>query len=212
MHMRTKAITAFLAVMLITILPLSAGCSDRDTEKLNFAEALKKDAINSLKSAYAEDFTRISIIRGSLYKFVVNPRNPQNLGVAIGAIEATVFPEEYELQRFNQLENISAQMRKDIISQPMLSITLKKREVLNHIYNSVLKPLSLKIENGKNVTPQETEVLSNLINLLDTLAQNYSVLANKDVDFNGSEAQRSFLSIQNSLREMQNLELVKQAN
>ncbi len=209
MRIRKIRVSILMAIILI-IVPLFSGCSKPESEKQNFEEALKNDAIAGLKGAYAEDFTRISIIKGALYKFVINSSNPQNLGVTIGAVEATVFPEEYELRRFIQLDNISAQMRKEIVSQPMLSITMKKREVLNHIYNAVLKPISFNIESGKALTPQQISVLNNLINMLDNLAQNYAVISNKDVHLNSKEAQRSFLQIQNTFREMQNLELVKQ--
>lgn len=209
MYFRYRSFLFFLALILLIIVPQISGCGSREQGNQNYQESLKNDAVAGLKNAYAEDFTRITIIRGALYKFAVNPQNPQLLGTTIGAVEATVFPEEYELKRFEQLDNISAEMRKSIISQPMLGITLKKRETLNHIYNAVLKPLSANFEKRKQITPQETAVINNLINLLDNLAENYTVLSNKTVDLNSSEAQRSFITIQDTFRELQKLELVK---
>lgn len=212
MYQKKKSVLLGLIVLPIFIISMISGCNDDGQGKTGYQEMLKNDALTGLKSAYAEDFTRLTIIRGALYKYVVNPQNPQLLGTAIGAVEATVFPEQYELKRFSQMENISAGLRKEIISQPMLNITTKKRETLNHIYSAVLKPLSLNIENKKQVSSKETAVLNNLITLLDTLAENYSVLANKDVSFDSNEAYRAFIAVQDTFREMQELELVKQSN
>ncbi len=209
--MRIKNAVLFFVSMLLIIMPLITGCGSGGAGKQNYEDSLKNDAVAGLKGTYAEDFSQLTIIRGALYKFIVNPQNPQHLGTAIGALEASVFPEEYELKRFDRLDNMTAEMRKEIISQPLLAITLKKRETLNHIYNAVLRPLSTNIEKGKQVTPQETIVLNNLISLLDVLVQNYSVLSNTGVDFSGGEAQGAFISIQNTFREMQNLNLLKQA-
>jgi len=185
------------------------GCSEEPKTE-NPEQYLKNDAVLGLKKAYAEDFTRLTIIRGGLYKFVVNEDNPQHLGTAIGAVEATIFPEEYEFVRFQRLENMSAEMRKQIISQPLLDITLNKREVLNHIYNAVLKPLSAEVTAGNPLSSQSLGSLNSLIQILDDLVSNYAVLSDEKIDFKSNEAQRSFISIQNSLRELQKLELVRE--
>lgn len=198
----------FLSIALLILIPQVMGCSSNNSQDYDYEQLLLEDATLNLKSTYAGDFTRITIIRGALYKFLINPDNPQQLGTTIGAVEATVFPEQYELSRFDRLENLPATMRKQIISQPMLGITLKKREALNHIYNAVLKPLSTHIDKGGPIGPQERAVIDSLIILLDTLSENYSYLSDKDTDFNSSEAQRIFISMQHSFRELQKLELI----
>ncbi|MBU7005369.1 hypothetical protein [Phosphitispora fastidiosa] len=196
----------FVFALLIILLP---GCGTGDKPAADSSGFLKNDARKSLQSAYAEDYTRISIIRGALNKYIVNPDNPKYLGTVMGALEAAVFPEEYELKRFTQLENISAEMRKEIISQPMLDITVQTRIVLNHIYSAVIKPLSDSLDKGNPITTEELQIINAAAQQLDSLAQGYSVLSNDGVDFNSSEAQRSFISLQNSLNELQKLELVK---
>ncbi|WP_418790006.1 hypothetical protein [Phosphitispora sp. TUW77] len=197
----------FVVALLIFLLP---GCSREDKTVVNAGEFLRNDARKSLQSAYVEEYTRITIIRGALNKYIVNPDNPKYLGVVIGALEATVFPEDYELKRFTQLENISAEMRKEIISQPLLDITIKTRTVLNHIYSAVFKPLSESIDQGGyTATAEELQVITNAARHLDTLAQGYLELSSEGIEFNSSEAQRTFISIQNSLNELQKLELIK---
>lgn len=208
--MKFKAlVSCLLLTALIVMIPVIGGCGTSDSAKLDYAEMLKNDARAGLKGKYAEDYTRLTIIRGALYKYSVNPQNSGLLGTVMGAMEATMFPEDYELKRFDQMANLSATMRKEIISQPMLAITLKKRDVLNHIYNAVLKPLVSEAENNKQVNPQDVAAVNNLINLLDILAENYAVLANNSVDFNSVQAQQAFLNIQSAFGEMQKLELIK---
>ncbi len=198
-----------ISLVFVLLIILVSGCSPGDKPVAEDNEFLRNDARKSLQSAYAEDYTRITIIRGALNKYAVNPDNPKHLGTVIGALEAAVFPEEYELKRFTQLENISAEMRKEIISQPMLDITVQTRLVLNHIYSAVLKPLADSVDKGGQVTTGELQVINEVAQQLENLAQNYSVLSSEGIDFNSSEAQRSFISIQNSLNELQKLELVK---
>lgn len=199
-----------MMIFFLLSMPLFSGCGGSDAESKDFGELLEKDGIAALKGAYAEEYARLTIIRGALNKFIVNPQNTHYLGIATGALEAAVFPEEYELKRFNQLENLSADMRKEIISQPLLSITLKKREVLNHIYRSVFKPLLVQLDDGKPVGSRETGVLNELVILLDSLTRDYSVLADKSISFQSAEARQAFYSVQNNLREMQKLQLVEQ--
>lgn len=201
-----------LLITLILIIPVIGGCGSSDSEKINYSEMLKNDARAGLKGKYAEDYTRLTIIRGALYKYSVNPKNPELLGTVMGATEATMFPEDYELKRFDQMTNLSASIRKELISQPMLAITLKKRDVLNHIYNTVLKPLVAEAGNFKQVNAQDAAAVNNLINLLDSLAENYAVLADNSVDFNSGQAQQAFLNIQSVFGEMQKLELIKSPN
>ena len=212
MFNRSKNTLLLVTLTLAISMSLFIGCGDREAKNPSSEEFLKKDALAALKSTYAEDYTRITIIRGALNKFIVNTQKPQFLGIATGAMESAVFPEDYELKRLSQLENITAEMRKEIIRQPMLMITVKKREVFNHIYQSVFKPLSEQTDKGQQAGPQETAVLTELINLLDDLTQNYSVLADQNVDFHSSEAQQAFYSVQQTFREMQKLQLFKQAN
>jgi hypothetical protein len=191
------------------LIPLISGCNN--SKHIETPDTyLKNDAAAGLKGAYAEQFTRLTIIRGALNKYLVSPGNQQHLGTVIGAVEATVFPEEYELKRFEHLENLPAETRKEIISQPMLNITLKTREVLNHIYTAVLKPLASRVEQGKTPETRESAVLNNLTGYLDNLAQDYHLLSNEETDLNSIEAQHAFISIQNTLRELQKLDLIKQ--
>lgn len=211
--LRFKAfVLCILFTSLIFIIFFISGCSSSGSEKLNYGEMLKSDAKIGLKGKYAEDYKRFTIIRGSLYKYSVNPQNIKHLGTVMGATEATMFPEDYELMRFDRLENLSAAMRKEIISQPMLAITLRKRDVLNHIYNAVLKPLELNAEKSKQVNPQDALAINNLINLLDNLTENYAILADNSVDLNSAQAQQTFLNIQAVFGEMQKMELYKAAN
>lgn len=208
--MRFKAfVLCILFISIIFMLFLVSGCSSSDPEKLNYSEMLKNDAKVGLKSKYAEDYTRFTIIRGALYKYSVNPQNIEHLGTVMGATEATMFPEDYELKRFDRLENLSAAMRKEVINQPMLAITLKKRDVLNHIYSAVLKPLEADAKISKQITPQGTTAINNLLNLLDILAENYAILADNSVDLTSGEAQQAFLNIQAVYSEMQKMELFK---
>lgn len=211
--MRFKAfVISIVFASTIFMIPLISGCGTSDSEKLNYGEMLKNDAKTGLKGKYAEDYTRFTIIRGALYKFSVNPQNKVLLGTVMGATEAAMFPEDYELKRFDRLENLSATMRKEVISQPLLGITLKKREVLNHIYIAVLKPLELNAEKNKQVNTQDATAINNLINLLDTLTENYAILADNSVDLNSGQAQQAFLNIQSVYSEMQKMDLFKTAN
>jgi len=205
---RNKTMIMTLVLAVFTLILIS-GCGMSDDPREETGEFLKNDALISLKSAYGEEYTRLTIIRGALNKYIVNPANAKHLGTVMGAVEATVFPEEYELKRFTQLENLPAEMRKDIISQPMLDITYRTRGVLNHIYTAVLKPLSEHIDRGGQINTAQLQVITNLMNLLETLARDYSLLANTENDFNSTEMNRAFISIQNNLNEMQKLELVE---
>lgn len=207
--MKIKNTVLKLTLLAIIIMSI-AGCGNSGSAEQSSLTFLKNDAFTGLKSTYARDYSQFTIIRGALYKFIIDPQNPQHLGVAIGAAESAIFPDEYELNRFDRLENMTAEMRKEIISQPMLAITLKKREVLNHIYSAILKPLAANIENSKQATSQETVVINNLITLLDNLAEDYSVLSKTDSDFYTADAQNAFISIQDTFRQLQNLELDKE--
>jgi len=199
----------FTLVIFMSI--IVSGCSSSGSEKLNYAEMLKNDAMIGLKGKYAEDYTRFTIIRGALYKYSVNPQNIEHLGTVIGATEATIFPEDYELMRFDRLENLSAKIRKEVVSQPMLAITLKKRDILNHIYSAVFKPLESDVKRDKQVNSQGAKAINNLINLLDILTENYAILADKSIDLNSSQAHQAFLNIQAVFVEMQKMELINNA-
>jgi hypothetical protein len=197
----------YLIALLINVIFILTGCFNSGQSGNESDRYLKEDAVNGLKATYAEEYTRINIIRGALYKFVISPSNPVNLGVVVGSLEASIFPEEYEYKRLEQLENFSAEIRKEIISQPMLTISAKNREALNHIYNAVIKPLSEKLMTNKPVTVQDKAVLNNAITFLDNLGQGYSALSTKSLDLNSGEAQSYFLSIQGTIREIQKLTL-----
>lgn len=193
--------------LFLFVFPIS-GCLNRSAnEKIDMQQALIQDAKNNLQANIAEDFARLTIIKGSLGKFLVNENNPQLLGSAIGATESMIFPEKYELVRLTKIINISAEIKKEIISQPMLDIIYKNREVMNHIYNSVLLPLSLQIEKEKTATTDQLIVIDQVIRLLDKITIEYRNLSRSGIDYNGDEAQANFITLQNLNRELQKLKL-----
>lgn len=206
MNRRFKRFIMFLLAIVTIISGL--GCADSTQDNRNYSQMLKQDAFAGLKSVYQEDFTRLTIIRGALYKFIIDNQNLENLGVVIGAVQATAFPQEYEIKRLQDLTNISADMRKQIISQPMLAITMQNREALNHIYTAVLKPLSEKLHSGSSIKEEDKVVLNDLIKTLDSLTQDYLTISNSDINFNSKEAQDSFMSIRNNFEELQKYEML----
>lgn len=196
-----------IIILLFLIMPLS-GCLNKTTnEKIDLRQALLQDARNNLQANIAEDFTRLTIIKGSLGKFLVNKDNPQLLGSAIGATESMIFPEKYEIVRLTKMIDISAEIKKEIISQPMLDIIYKNREVMNHIYNSVLQPLAVQIEKGKTTTSDQLLVIEQVVRLLEKVTIEYRNLSLPGIDYNGDDALASFMNLQNLNRELQKLKL-----
>ncbi|MFZ5640642.1 MAG: hypothetical protein ACOY4Q_08120 [Bacillota bacterium] len=194
-------------IIFMTFLPL-AGCSPGTAgSNLDLRNALISDAKSNLQATIAEDFTHLTIIKGSLGKFLVNKNNPQHLGAAIGATESMVFPEKYEIVRLTKMIDITADMKKDIISQPMLDIIFKNREVMNHIYNSVLQPLAAQTEKGKTAATEQLLVVNQVVRLLEQVAMEYRSLSQPGTDFNGNEAQASFMKLQDLNRELQKQKL-----
>lgn len=194
--------------MIFLFLFFSFGCSGNgDGENLDYQKALKDDAVQGLSGAIAEDYTQLTIIRGSLYKYSINPSKPQYLGITIGALQAMVFPTEYEYDRLTKLESISPAMKKDIIAQPMLNIVMKKRDVFSHLYSDLLEPLNKQIDEGKPVTPQQIKTLNETVRVLDRMVTEYATLIKPGLDFNGREAEDAFLRLQGYHKELQKIKL-----
>lgn len=203
------AVNRLLYILLIffMLIPL-AGCTPGSNEdKINLRQALIEDAKNNLRATIAEDFTHLTIIKGSLGKFQVNKNNPQYIGAAIGATESMIFPEKYEIVRLTKMVDISAEIKKEIISQPMLDILNKNREVMNHIYNSVLKPLAAQVEKGNPLTAEQVFIIDNVIRLLERESFEYNNLSQRGLDFNSEDAQTSFMTVQDLNRELQKQKL-----
>lgn len=197
----------YICIFLLITVFLS-GCSTvTPDDNIDLRQALIEDARKNLKASISEDFTRLNIIKGSLGKFLVNRNNPQYLGAAIGATEAMIFPEKYEIVRLTKMIDISAEIKKDIIAQPMLDIIHKNREVMNHIYISVLQPLALQTGKGKPASADQLAVIDNVVRLLEQVTMDYRSLSQPGIDFNGDEAQASFMNLQNLNRELQKQKL-----
>lgn len=205
--MRYSANRILFQALFFLLLFLIAGCSKDSGTNLDLQKALVHDAKSNLQATIAVDFSHLTIIKGSLGKFAVNKNNPQNLGSAIGATESMIFPEKYEVTRLTKMIDISADMKKDVITQPMLDIINSNREVLNHIYTSVLKPLAVQMENGTPVTADQLYTINELTRLLERMTAEYSNLSRPETDFNSNDALNSFVSLQDVNRALQKLKL-----
>lgn len=184
-----------------------SGCSSENNSAVDFEKALKKDALISLREALVEDYTRLTIIRGSLYKFSMDVSKPLYLGIAVGSLQSLILSEEYEYKRFTKLENLPPQIKKDIIPQPMLNIIIKKRDVLSHAYSDILDPLAKQLDKGGTVSQEQKKAIAELIRLLDRIVSEYATLTKPDIDFNGKEAENAFFHLQEYHKEIQKLRL-----
>ncbi len=196
------------AIMILLFLCTgSLGCASSDSGKIDPEKALRNDAVNSLKGEIGEDYTQLTIIRGSLYKLTIDPSKLEFLGIAIGALQASVFPQKYEYERFTQLTDISPEMKKDIIAQPFLNIVRKKKDVLTHLYNDVLDPLTQQLNSGKPVTPDQVAALNQVVRILDRMASEYATLIKPEVDLNSTEAEDCFFLLQDCQKDLQKIKL-----
>ncbi len=202
------SVNHYLYISLLLMMPILSGCTqDSNTNNIDLRQALVQDVKNNLHATIAADFTRLTIIKGSLSKFRVNSNNPQHLGAAIGATESMTFPEKYEIVRLTKMIDISAEIKKDIISQPLLDIINKNRQVMNHIYNAVLKPLAMQTEKGKPVTAGQLLLIDQVTRLLERMAIEYRNLSQSDLDFNSDEAIASFMTLQDINKDLQKLKI-----
>jgi len=171
------------ALFFLILLLISGGCAEwaaktgaiKDPKLAE--EWLNADIRTGFQEALKADYTRLTIIAGSLNKLNSATSKERILGVALGAIEATTFPATYEYRRLSENENIPVEVKRELAPPGLLKVLNQNYLTLEHLYQNILKPLAETQELGKALTPKQQKVLDKAIEDINIITGSYRILS-----------------------------------
>lgn len=167
----------------------SADGANSVPKESQYAAWLKADAAEGLKGAIDRDYRRLTIISGSLNKMHSAEHPELVLGTALGALEADIFTEESEYRRMDNNINISPETKRELVQAGLLNVLTKNREVLNHIYQDILKPYSEKQATAQQLTVEQERAIDKTTELLAEITQVYGRLSTGRSSMNVAETE-----------------------
>ncbi|MHB8172144.1 MAG: hypothetical protein ACYDG6_11485 [Thermincolia bacterium] len=205
-----KALYKFTALALVLFL---GGCTDKSlntgnpgTSQVN-QEWLAKDALMSFRETVKADYTRLTIITGSLKKLPSTDAKERTLGLALGAIEATIFSTPYEYQRLSDNENITVEIKKALAPPGLLKVLTHNQYTLEHIYENILKPLAQLQDSGQPLTITQQKSLDKTTENINIIAESYKVLIREYPKPSKQDIQEQINTITNAQKELEKLGL-----
>ncbi|MDA8234613.1 MAG: hypothetical protein M0Z31_07450 [Clostridia bacterium] len=208
-----KQFVKFLAIWSLLFL---GGCIDRTVNTDNpknsldpqmTQEWLTNDAHIAFEEALKGDYTRLTIIAGSLKKLPSTNDKEGTLGVALGAIEATVFSTPYEYRRLTDNENIPVEVKKDLAPPGLLKILNQNHLTLEHIYENILKPLAELQKSNRPLTAVQQKKWDKATENIYIITNSYGILSRDNPKASKEEIQTQIIIITKAQNELKRLSL-----
>lgn len=142
-----------------------------------FSNWLKEDARSSLISAIDRDYRELTIITGSLNQIHSSAFPHFTLGKTIGALETSLFTQNYIYKRLEGNLNISGEMKRDFLPPGLMNTLHNNETVLNHLYENIFKPWNeYQKEPNQKLAVEQRKVENQVVKEMNDLTKAYENL------------------------------------